>query len=113
MNPIVYAIPVFMLSILLEALIAWRRQRPLYYAPDAVTSLHLGVLSQVTGAFLRVINLGIYVMVYEGFHAFELSAQSLWVYVGALVLYDLGFYFQHRFSHEVNLLWASHVVHHS
>lgn len=113
MNPIVYAIPVFMLTILIEALVASRRGRPLYNIPDAVTSLHLGVFSQVAGAFLRILNLGIYVLVFERFHAFELSSKSLWVYAMALVLYDLAYYFHHRFGHEVNVLWAGHVVHHS
>jgi len=113
MNPIVYAIPVFMLTIVIEALIAWRRRRPLYHVPDAVASLHLGVFSQVAGAFLRVLNLGIYLLVYERFHAFELSAKSPWIYLFALVLYDLAYYFHHRFGHEVNVLWAGHVVHHS
>ena len=26
---------------------------------------------------------------------------------------EYGYYFFHRFSHELNLLWATHVVHHS
>jgi hypothetical protein len=40
MNPIVYAIPVFMLTILLEAWVARRRGVAVYDIPDAITSLH-------------------------------------------------------------------------
>jgi len=29
-----------------------------------------------------------------------------------LLLYDLLYYWLHRFGHEVNVLWAAHVVHH-
>jgi hypothetical protein len=45
-NPIVFAIPVFLASILLEVWVARRRGVKAYDAADALTSLHLGVLSQ-------------------------------------------------------------------
>ena len=54
MNPIIFAIPVFMLTILLEAWVAHRRGLAVYDIPDAVTSLHHGVLSQLTGAFTKL-----------------------------------------------------------
>lgn len=113
MNPIVYAIPVFMVTILVEALLAWRLRRPLYDIPDALTSLHFGVLSQVTGAFLRVLTLGIYLAVFENYRALELSMKSPAAWIFALLAYDLAYYFSHRCGHEVSLMWAAHVVHHS
>jgi alkylglycerol monooxygenase len=113
MNPIVYAIPVFMLTILIEALIAWRLRRPLYNVPDALTSLHFGVLSQISGAFLKVLTLGIYLAVYDSYRALDLSMKSPAVWIFALLAYDLAYYFSHRCGHEVGLMWAAHVVHHS
>ncbi|MBC7918830.1 MAG: sterol desaturase family protein [Rhodoferax sp.] len=110
MNPIVYAIPVFMLTILLEAWVARRRGVAVYDIPDAITSLHHGVLSQVSGFFLKF---GIYVLVYEAFRFTEWSMSSIPLWILALVLYDLCYYWAHRMGHEVNVLWASHVVHHS
>ncbi|MCY7357816.1 MAG: sterol desaturase family protein, partial [Rudanella sp.] len=35
-----------------------------------------------------------------------------WSWVLAFVLYDLCYYWAHRMSHEVNLFWSGHVVHH-
>jgi sterol desaturase/sphingolipid hydroxylase (fatty acid hydroxylase superfamily) len=29
------------------------------------------------------------------------------------ILVDLAYYFSHRYAHEINVLWAGHVVHHS
>ena len=113
MNPIVYAIPVFMLTILLEAWIARRRGIAAYDIPDALTSLHLGVLSQLASAFSRVLTLGLYVAVWEQFRTFELSAANPLVWVFALFAYDLAYYWYHRMSHEVALFWGGHVVHHS
>jgi alkylglycerol monooxygenase len=112
-NPIVYAIPVFMLSILFEAWVARRRGIATYDLPDALTSLHLGVLSQVASAFSRVFTLGLYIAVWEQFRTFELSAADPLVWVFALLAYDLAYYWYHRLSHEVALFWGGHVVHHS
>ncbi len=113
MNPILYAIPVFLLTIVIEAAIAWRRRQPVYDVADAITSLHFGVLSQVAGAFTRALTIGLYVLVYERFRATELPADSPWVWLLALLLYDFLYYWVHRFGHEVNLMWAAHQVHHS
>ena len=113
MNPIVYAIPVFMLTIVLEAWWAWRQRRAVYDIPDAVTSLHHGLLSQVMGVFTKFTKFGIYALVYEAFRATEWPLEPWWLWLLALVFYDFCYYWAHRMGHEVNVLWASHVVHHS
>src|SRR5262249_20160569 len=51
--------------------------------------------------------------VYEHFRLIEPPADQPWVWLAALIAYDFFYYWLHRFNHEVNLLWASHVVHHS
>jgi sterol desaturase/sphingolipid hydroxylase (fatty acid hydroxylase superfamily) len=112
-NPIVFAIPVFMLTILLEAWVAHRRGAAAYDTVDALTSLHLGVVSQVTGLFVKLAVLGIYTAVYERWRLASLPIDSLWVWAGALLAYDFFYYWAHRMGHEVGVLWAAHVVHHS
>jgi len=113
MSPIVYAIPVFMLTILAEAWVARRRGLAGYNIPDALTSLNFGILSQVSGVFVRVLTLGIYAWVFEHWRLATLPADSLWVWLFALLAYDFLYYWLHRMGHEVNLLWAAHQVHHS
>ena len=95
MNPIVYAIPVFMLTILLEAWVARRRGVAVYDIPDAITSLHHGLLSQVTNAFTKIATLGIYIAVYEAYRFTEWSMSSIPLWILALVLYDLCYYWAH------------------
>ncbi len=112
MNPIVYAIPVFLLTILAEAWAA-RRRSGTYDIPDALTSLHFGVLSQVSGAFLKGLNFGLYAAAYGAFHAFALPADAPWVWLLGLLLYDFAYYWVHRFGHEWPLFWGSHENHHS
>ena len=113
MNPIVYAIPVFMVTILLEAWVAHRRGIATYDVADALTSLNFGILSQVSGIFVRVLTFGIYVWVFEQLRLATLPVDAWWVWIGALLAYDFIYYWVHRFGHEVNLFWAAHQVHHS
>lgn len=102
-----------MLTILLEAWIAHRRGRSAYDTADALTSLHLGMVSQVVGLFVKLAMLGIYTAVYQHWRFASLPANSVWVWLGALLAYDFCYYWAHRLGHEVGVLWAAHVVHHS
>ena len=113
MNPILYAIPVFLITILIEAVVAWRRGMKAYDLADAITSLQFGVLSQTSGLFLKVLALGIYTFVYLRTAQFIWPMTSPLAWGAALILYDLCYYWNHRLNHEVGILWASHVVHHS
>ena len=113
MNPIVYAIPVFMATIALEAWLAHRRRIATYDVADAITSLHFGVLSQVSAVFVRALTFGVYVLVFEHLRWFTLPVDSVWVWLGALIAYDFIYYWVHRFGHETHLMWAAHQVHHS
>ena len=72
MNPIVYAIPVFILTIALEAWLAHRQRIATYDIADAITSLHFGMLSQVSAVFVRALTLGVYVLVFEHLRWFTL-----------------------------------------
>lgn len=117
-DPTLYAIPLYLLGISLEAL-ALRRQRLRgaldprrgYERRDTAASLAMGL-----GSILPVtlINVAIFYL-----------ANALWPYrlvdlgtgpvgwVVAMVSWDFAYYWQHRTDHEVRLLWACHVNHHS
>lgn len=111
-NPIVYAIPVFFALIGLELWLAHRRRARAYDFADAVCSIGLGTLSQVSGIFSKLVMLGIYVAVYEHLRLFSLAADSIAVWLTGLLIYDFLYYWHHRLGHEVGVLWAAHVVHH-
>jgi sterol desaturase/sphingolipid hydroxylase (fatty acid hydroxylase superfamily) len=112
-NPIVYAVPVFLLTMAIEWWISRRRGLDLYRAADTVSSLSLGVISQLVGAFSKAANLGIYTLVFTHLAWRPLPMDALWVWLVALLAYDFCYYWLHRMGHEINILWAAHVVHHS
>jgi len=111
-NPIVYAIPVFFALIGLELWVAHRRRARAYDFADAVCSIGLGAMSQVSGIFSKLVVLAIYVAVFDHLRLFSLSAGSVAVWLAGLLLYDFLYYWHHRLGHEVGVLWAAHVVHH-
>ena len=109
---ITWATPVFFLLIGIELLVAKLRGRDAYASNDAVNSIGLGAISQLVAAFTKLLSIGIYAWCARHFALFELPADSVPVWIGALLGYDLCYYWLHRMGHEVNILWAAHVVHH-
>ena len=78
---IVLATPVFLALIALEFAVGLARGRNTYRLGDALASIGLGVMSQVTGVFGRLLRVGIYAAVFQHVALFELSASSPWVAV--------------------------------
>jgi alkylglycerol monooxygenase len=114
---IIFATPVFLLLIALE--LAWgiRKGRNTYRLSDALNSIGLGMMSQFTAVFTRLLRVGIYVAIYNQLSLVPIeAAKAFWNawygWVLALVFYDLCYYWLHRISHTSAVFWAAHVVHH-
>ena len=111
---IVIATPVFFLLIAIEWLVSMRRRNYPYKLADAFSSMSLGLMSQTSAVFTKLLTVGIYTAVFE--HVALLRSDAFWLSIPgwliALVLYDFLYYWNHRMGHEVNVLWAAHVVHH-
>jgi alkylglycerol monooxygenase len=109
---ITFSTPVFFLLIAIEAVAARLMRRQVYHLSDALSSIGLGVLSQITGVFMGLLRIGFYALALEHIALIHLSARDPWVWLSGVLLYDLCYYWLHRAGHQVNLLWAAHVVHH-
>ncbi|MBS0396629.1 MAG: sterol desaturase family protein [Proteobacteria bacterium] len=109
---LLYAMPAFIGLMLLEMAVAAARGVARYRLADALTSVGLGALSTYSGVFTRLVSFGVYVLVYRGARLATLDAGDWRVWLGALIAYDFLYYWYHRLGHEVNVLWAAHVVHH-
>jgi len=109
---IVLATPVFLGLIAAEFAVGLARGRNTYRLNDALNSIGLGVMSQVTGVFGKLLRIGVYTLAFEHVALLRLPADALWVWLFALLFYDFCYYWQHRAGHRVAVLWAAHVVHH-
>ncbi len=109
---IVLATPVFLALIGIEVLVGRARGRDTYRLSDALNSIGLGIMSQLTGLFVTALTVGIYGAVHAHLAIASLPADSPWVWLGALVAYDFFYYWHHRAGHRIALFWAPHAVHH-
>jgi alkylglycerol monooxygenase len=111
-NLIAFAIPVFFVLIGVEVLVARLQGRRVYRFDDAIVDLSCGVAQQVTTPFYAVLIAIPYAWVYEHLRMVTFSDGSVLVWVIGFFGVDLGYYWWHRWTHEVNLGWTTHVVHH-
>jgi len=109
---IVLATPVFLLLIAVELVVGIARGRNTYRLNDALSSIGLGILSQVSGVFTKLFAIGLYTIAHAHLALADLPSDAWWVWALALVLYDLAYYWHHRLGHTCALFWAAHVVHH-
>lgn len=111
LNPIVLSIPIFFLLIGIELIVHHFSQKKAYRLNDAVTNISCGVTQQVSGVFLKLFGIGLYTLVYEYLSIW--SIPSTWYTLIILfIATDFAYYWAHRMSHEINLFWSGHVVHH-
>lgn len=106
-----YAIPGFVILVLLEVSVAAYEKKDWYETKDALSSLAMGIGNVITGLFTKAIGLGAFFIVWQ-FRLTDLG-WAWWVWVLAFFADDLSYYCFHRTSHNVRWFWASHVIHHS
>ena len=112
MDLVKYAVPFFIIAILVELAYGLLKGRNTFRLNDSASSLFLGVLSQAR----RFVTLGIggfvYHLITEYFSLPLMDASHWFTWVLATVLYDFCYYWLHRMGHERTILWAAHVAHH-
>lgn len=116
---IVIATPVFLLLMALEFAWGWglARKNPgshRWRLNDAMNSVGLGLLSQISAVFTQLFRVGVYTAIYKSVALYPDEAfWTTWYgWLLALVFYDLCYYWLHRAGHESAVFWAAHVVHH-
>jgi sterol desaturase/sphingolipid hydroxylase (fatty acid hydroxylase superfamily) len=112
MNLVPYAVPFFIVAMLLELVYGVLRRRNPYRLNDSVSSLFLGTLSQAR----RFVTLGVGYIVYDyitaHFALWQMDPGHWFTWVFGMVAYDFCYYWLHRLGHERTILWAAHVAHH-
>jgi alkylglycerol monooxygenase len=111
-NFIALAIPLFFVLIGVELLVARAQRKSVYRFDDAIVDLSCGIGQQVTGPFYLAILAIPYAWVYEHGRLVTFAEGSPWPWVIGFFGVDLAYYWWHRWTHEMNLGWTTHVVHH-
>lgn len=110
-NLIHYAIPFFVITVILEIVLTIKIKMDEYEFKDAGTSIAMGLGNVVVGLFTKGMILGIFLFIYQ--YRFFSIPFVWWSWILLFFADDFCYYWFHRISHENRLFWASHVVHHS
>jgi sterol desaturase/sphingolipid hydroxylase (fatty acid hydroxylase superfamily) len=113
-NLVLYSIPAFIVLLLLE--LAWSRKHPEYvgYATkDTFASLSMGLINVVIAGGAKFLSIPILAILYQHRLVDIPAALGAWSWLVLLFAEDLCYYWFHRLHHEVRVLWAAHVNHHS
>jgi sterol desaturase/sphingolipid hydroxylase (fatty acid hydroxylase superfamily) len=116
-DPTLYAIPLFLVALLVEPLVLGRMLRRgadvLGYPSrrDTAASIAMGLGSI---PFVTAINAVVYSLARLIWpHRLTDLGDGVLGWTVAIVGWDFAYYWHHRFEHEVRLFWACHVNHHS
>jgi len=108
---ILYAIPFFIATVILEIILTVKVKLEDYEFKDAGTSIIMGLGNVFISIFTKIMILAIFLFLYK-FRFFTIPF-VWWAWLVLLFAEDFCYYWFHRISHESRLFWASHVVHHS
>ncbi|MBK6785954.1 MAG: sterol desaturase family protein [Saprospiraceae bacterium] len=109
---LLYAIPFFVLLIAIEHFVALYKRENINHLFDVISSLSSGISNVVKD----ILGLSIVIISYSYMveHWSVMTIQNHWLlYILAFIGIDFAGYWSHRFSHEINIFWNRHIIHHS
>ncbi|GAB3689238.1 sterol desaturase family protein [Spirosoma flavus] len=110
-NWLAFAVPLFLLFMGIEYLVAKWQKKNYFQFSTSVANLNVGIAERLLDSF----TVGAFYFVYDYLHRhFALLdiRPTVWTWVSLLIVTDFVWYWYHRLAHEINLFWAVHVVHH-
>jgi sterol desaturase/sphingolipid hydroxylase (fatty acid hydroxylase superfamily) len=110
-NLIHYAIPFFVVTVILENYWAKKNAPEEFLLKDSLASISMGLGNVALGLLTKSVEFAIFYFFYQ-FRLFEFELNAAW-YMLLLFGEDLAYYWNHRVAHVSRLFWASHIVHHS
>jgi len=112
-DPVTLATPFFILTVILEILLArLGRAEARYEAKDTAVSLLMGLGSTIAGVLIGGLTFAATLWTWNH-RVFTFSMASPAAWIAVFLLEDLTYYWFHRIAHERRIWWASHVNHHS
>ena len=127
-DPVLFAIPFFLVLLILEWTAARKLERieqeariaqsdrpgsGAYLTADSWASIRMGLVSVATTAGWKFIALLGYAAIYAYLAPWHLPATRWYTWVIAILGVDLLYYCYHRIAHRIRLIWATHQAHHS
>lgn len=101
----------FVTILIYEAVASYRRDIRIYTLADSLVNVYCGVMERSFDLFYAVLFLMASEYIYTNWAPFQIPS-NLGTWLIGLVIFDFIAYWFHRLSHEINIFWAAHIVHH-
>ena len=112
LNTFALLIPGFLLIVLIEYYISYKKQNNRYTAGNTMMNITIGAIDQIGSLFYFTLLYFVLKYVSENYKLIEIN--NVWAeWILAYIAVDFLSYWYHRFSHRINFLWAGHITHHS
>lgn len=112
LNYLAFAIPAFFIFVYIEYKIAQNQKRTKVFKYEStVANFSIGIAERLLNLFIAASFYQLYDWVYRNYALFDIST-AWYVWVLILLATDFVWYWYHRLGHEINFLWAAHIVHH-
>ncbi|WP_231424445.1 sterol desaturase family protein [Pedobacter sp. Leaf250] len=112
LNYLAFAIPAFFLFVFIEYKIAQNQKKAnVFKYESTVANFSIGIAERLLNLFIAASFYQVYDLVYRNYALFDISS-AWYVWVLILLATDFVWYWYHRLGHEINFLWAAHIVHH-
>ncbi len=132
----VVIVSLFIVGKLAEFIYSYSKQKQYYTYQSFLINISIALLQQLTDTFNKIVFFMGFVFVQEHysiqrilhwkeleidfpftlsshFPFLQVNGYMLFIWLFILVVADFCQYWLHRLSHEVNIMWAGHIVHHS
>ncbi|GAB1397881.1 MAG TPA: sterol desaturase family protein [Saprospiraceae bacterium] len=106
------AMPVFLVLVLAEKMYGYLKDYDTVRYMDMVSSLSSGITNIVKDVLGLSVTILSYSWLVKHIAVFELKSNLL-VFTTAFIALDFQGYWVHRLSHEINIFWNKHAIHHS
>ena len=111
-NALLYAIPFFILLLIIEISYGFFVRNQTYKVMDTVASISSGLTNIIKDSLGLAFVIISYPFLYDTLAIIEIKATWL-VWLLAFIFIDFAGYWNHRLSHKINIFWNQHVIHHS
>jgi len=111
LNILAFAVPLFISLMLLEYFVAKKRKLDYFNLHNSIANISIGIAERMCDVLIAGTFYFVYDFIQRKYGVFNIKpGVLLWIFL--LLSTDFLWYWYHRLAHEINLLWAVHVVHH-
>jgi sterol desaturase/sphingolipid hydroxylase (fatty acid hydroxylase superfamily) len=111
LNILAFAVPLFIGLMLIEYLIAKKKKLQYFNLHNSIANVSIGIAERLSDVLITGMFYFVYDYLQKRFGIFQIKP-GVFLWIVLLICTDFLWYWYHRMGHEINLLWAVHVVHH-